>query len=257
MALQISKIIPYFIAGWVPGGRRLCVLCDRRVHRFMPYRNGWAGVPRLICLLDVIGSDPEQFECPRCGGHDRERHLLMYLRELEILPWLAGKAVLHFAPEKRLSRILAGLGMMRYVRCDLYPEREGIERVDMMDISFPDNTFDLVIANHVLEHVDDVERAIAELHRVVRSGGFAVLQTPYSQILQGTWEDRGIVDPAARLQAYGQEDHVRLFGIDIFDRFTRSGFVSSVCTHGQVLEQYDPVRHGVNPREPFFLFRKP
>lgn len=68
----------------------------------MPYRDGSRGVPSLMRVLHMVGSNPEQFECPRCGAHDRERHLLMYMRADGTLPRLRGQAVLHFAPEKRL-----------------------------------------------------------------------------------------------------------------------------------------------------------
>ena len=109
--------------------------------------------------LYMVGSDPDQFECPRCGAHDRERHLLMYMRAEGTLSQLRSKAVLHFAPEKRLSRFIADAGPARYVRADLFPQSPEVERVDMLDMQFDDQSFDCVIANHVLEHVSDVPRA--------------------------------------------------------------------------------------------------
>ena len=74
------KLVRYAFAGWVPGGNRACAACGQRVWRFMPYRDGSRGVPPLIRALDGIGSDVDHFECPRCGAHDRERHLLLYMR---------------------------------------------------------------------------------------------------------------------------------------------------------------------------------
>lgn len=250
------KLVRYAFAGWVPGGRHHCVVCGHVVWRFMPYRSGSGGVPGLMRIMDMIGSDADHFECPRCGAHDRERHLLMYMRASGRLEGLRGKSILHFAPEKRLSRFIRDAQPARYVPCDLFPQSPEVQRVDMLDMQFETGTFDMVIANHVLEHVDDEARALAEIRRVLNPGGFAILQTPYSRRLRRTWQDAGIDDPKSRLQAYGQEDHVRLFGRDIFDRIVAAGFESCVRQHADLLDDVDCVRAGVNAAEPFFLFRK-
>lgn len=223
----------------------------------MPYRSGLQGVPPLMHALDMVGSDIDQFECPRCGAHDRERHLLMYLLASGMLSELREKSVLHFAPEKRLSNLIRETKPAHYVACDLYPQSPDIERVDMLAMPFEAHTFDVVIANHVLEHVDDVDSALREIRRVLKPGGHAILQTPYSRKLRRTWSDPGIDTDEARLQAYGQEDHVRLFGNDIFERFATPFFEPEISQHADLLADYDPIRHGVNPDEPFFLFRKP
>jgi len=256
MVLHPRKLIAYGLAGWIPGGGRRCVVCEHRVWRFMPYRRGMRDVPPLMPALGMVGSDIEQFECPRCGAHDRERHLLLYMKASGVFANLPGASVLHFAPEKRLSPIIAAQGPARHVRCDLYPESPDIQRVDMQAMPFDADGFDLVLANHVLEHVSSPDDALAEVRRVLKPGGYAILQTPYAARLECTWEDPGIATPQARLQAYGQEDHVRLFGRDIFDRFARSGLVDCVGTHATLLPGCDPRAHGVNPLEPFFLFRK-
>lgn len=90
MALQARKLIPYALAGWLPGGRRYCVLCEHKVWRFMPYRRGVRSVSPLMRALDVVGSDVEHFECPRCGSHDRERHLALYMRAVGMFDRLSG-----------------------------------------------------------------------------------------------------------------------------------------------------------------------
>ncbi|MFT3896971.1 MAG: methyltransferase domain-containing protein [Thermomonas sp.] len=251
------KLMRYALAGWLPGGRRRCAMCGHSVWRFMPYRDGARGVPPLMAALDGIGSDVEHFECPRCGAHDRERHLLLYMRASGIFDRIRGARVLHFAPERRLSPRIAAALPAEYVRCDLYPSGPDVRKIDIEAMPFADGAFDLAIANHVLEHVDDERKALGEVARVLAPGGFAILQTPYSAMLHGTWRDPGIDTPEARLQAYGQEDHVRLFGRDIFERFAATGFESHVRAHADLLGDVDPDKAGVNPREPFFLFRKP
>lgn len=239
-------------------GRRECVLCGHRCGGFLPYRGGWRDSPPAMRALDVVGSDLENFECPWCGGHDRERHLLMYLRASGLWDRLSGSSVLHFAPERRLSPLMAAQGPARYLRVDLHPSGAGIERMDIQAITEDDASFDMVIANHVLEHVDDDRRAVAEVARVLRPGGFAVLQVPYSPRLTATFSDPGIDDDRARRQCYGQEDHVRLFARDVFARFAGAGDLQErIATHDGLLHGSDAWRWGVNAAEPFFLFQKP
>jgi hypothetical protein len=255
-AVSALKLIRYALAGWLPGGKCHCAMCDHKVWRFMPYRAGSSCLPRLMCVLDMVGSDPDHFECPHCGSHDRERHLLLYLNVSGLMAELRGKTLLHFAPERRLSRYLRSAQLALYVPCDLVPREAGVQEVDMLDMPYEAAAFDVIVANHVLEHVEDDARAFAEIHRVLRPGGIAILQTPYSSRLHRTWQDAGIDTPQARLQAYGQEDHVRLFGRDIFDRIVAAGFESDVRWHAELLGDVDPIVAGVNAKEPFFLFRK-
>jgi len=206
--------------------------------------------------LDVVGSDVDNFECPRCGAHDRERHLLLYMERTGLLAELAGKVIVHFAPEARLSKRIEQAGPSRYTKCDLFPSGAEVQREDLLAMSFADSSVDLLIANHVLEHVPDDQQAIREVARVLRPGGHAILQTPFSAMLAKTWEDEGIVSAEARNEAYGQEDHVRLFGRDIFSRFEQAGLHSRVQSHAELLADVDPFELGVNPREPFFLYQR-
>lgn len=254
--MQPQKLIANALAGWLPGGNRRCVFCGHRIWRFTPYRLGSRGVPPLMLALGVVGSDVDHFECPRCGSHDRERHLLQYLQASGLAGRLPELEILHFAPEKRLARWIAKQAPRKHLCCDLSPAAPDIERVDMQAMPFEDAGFDLVLANHVLEHVSDLGKALAEVHRVLRPGGHLIAQTPYSPKLSCTWADSGIDTALARLHAYGQEDHVRLFGRDIFGLIEAAGFESKVHRHEELLEKIDAVKTGVNSAEPFFLFRK-
>lgn len=241
----------------VLGSAKLCYACNRRVGRFLPYRGGWKDVPRLIKALDVIGSDVENFSCPRCGAHDRERHLLMYFDRAGMWKEIEGANVLHFAPERVLAARISRARPARYVKADLFPNAADVTREDLTRLSFGDCAFGVVIANHVLEHVADDRAAMKEIFRVLQPGGLAVLQTPYSDKLTRTFEDESIRDEEARLQAFGQEDHVRLYGRDLFSRLQSVGFVSKVLEHDAVLKDYGESLYGVNRREPFICMERP
>ena len=248
--------IQSLLAAYRPPRSKECVLCGSRVAGFLPYRRGSASKPMFMRAMDVVGSDVDNFGCPRCSGHDRERHLLLYLRAAGLFDRITGGDVLHFAPERRLSEFIRAAAPARYIRCDLHPGADDVVRVDLLAVPYPDASFDIVIANHVLEHVADDRKALSEIRRVLKIGGHAILQTPYSSRLHHTWEDPGIDDDSARLQAHGQEDHVRLYGLDIFERIAACGLQSRVRQHDELLADVDARRLGVNPREPFMLFQR-
>ncbi|WP_101048458.1 class I SAM-dependent methyltransferase [Macromonas nakdongensis] len=257
---RILKINPKVIAlglfyRLTPFKRHYCVICKRYSGGFLPYAH--AGVSKLTDALECIGSNVEAFSCPWCGCHDRERHIFMYMTASGFLPDLTGKKILHFAPEKHLSRIIRASSPDEYIGCDLYPHSPDIIKVDMLSMPFKDSQFDLLIANHVLEHVFDADRAIKEITRVIKPGGHAIIQTPFCKKLISTWEDKGIDTEEARLQAYGQNDHVRLFGSDIFQILSTHGLISAVSQHNNILSNTNHKKIGVNPNEPFFLFKKP
>jgi SAM-dependent methyltransferase len=239
------------------GAGCLCCVCGRAVRRFLPYRGSWSGMPPVLADMGVIGSDIENFECPACTCHDRERHLLLYLQASGMLAAMSGARILHLAPERHLKDFIAQAGPDAYTLGDLYPSRDDIRRIDLLDIDCPDASLDFVIANHVLEHVSDDARALREILRVLRPGGHAILQTPYASRLQSKFEDASITDEHARLHAYGQEDHCRLYGADFPDFVASFGFVSKVATHAALLPAIDARRMGVNALEPFLLFAKP
>ncbi len=235
---------------------RCCPLCERHLVRFLPYAGGAVTQQPMMRELGVVGSCLEQFECPWCGASDRERHLWLYMQAADLTKLLSGAAVLHIAPEKRLSEQISALGPDRYVKGDLFPAKDDLEKIDILDTGYLDDAFDFVIANHVMEHVDDDLRAAAEIHRILKPGGHAILQTPYSPRLQHTWQDPGIDSDNARLLAFGQEDHVRLFGRDVFDRLASGGLAPGIRYHHELLGASAGDTNGVNAAEPLFLFTK-
>jgi len=237
--------------------KHFCIICNSRIQFFLPYRNGWKDVPPFIRELDVIGSDVSAFSCPICRCHDRERHLFFYLTASHLLDTISGSNILHIAPEAHIAKIIAANNPAMYIQGDLYPTNEKIHRINIEKTEFPNNYFDFIIANHILEHVSNDTAALQEVRRVLKPGGYVILQTPYSAKLKAVFSDEGIDTDSARLQAYGQEDHVRLYGSNLADFIASFGFKSLVSSHNQLLPHVDPKQTGTNIKEPFFLFRKP
>lgn len=249
--------------GWNSwGARHECYLCHRQFRRFYPYHNGLADVSEFLRRMEVVGSDVVNFGCPYCHANDRERHLFFYFDRLKLWERFAGAAILHFAPERNLSRRIKECAPARYVQADFFPEdlygqNPEIERVDATNIQYAAATFDGVICNHVLEHVPDSRKALSEFYRVLKPGGFAVLQTPFSARLAHTIEDPGINSDELRLAVYGQEDHARLFGRDFFQLIKDAGLVLKLCRHEEVSTLQDARYFGMNPKEDLILAQKP
>lgn len=160
--------------------------------------------------------------CPVCGALERHRLLWLYLvRRTDILR--RHSTILHVAPERALSRQLKRYPNLRYVSTDLL-DAAVMVRADLTRLSFRDGVFDVVLCSHVLEHIVDDVTALAEIYRVVRRGGFAIVHVPLEPSRQHTFEDPSITVPEDRLRVFGQSDHVRRYGRDFPDRVAAAGF---------------------------------
>ncbi|WP_205015453.1 methyltransferase domain-containing protein [Mycolicibacterium hodleri] len=131
------------------------------------------------------------------------------------------KQVLHVAPEPQFQKLLRKRIGAGYLTADLY-DPAAMVTMDVTDIQFPDDSFDVVYCSHVLEHVDDDRQAMREFFRVLKPAGWAILAVPISA--DATIEDASITDPAERLRLFGQVDHVRRYGPDYVDRLRSVGY---------------------------------
>ncbi len=233
-----------------------CCLCERNVDAWLPHPARAQRSPFMV-LMGTVGSDLSVYACPHCSCNDRDRHLWMYMMAAGLPEQLGGARILHLAPELSLEPRLLACKPAEYVRGDLFPARAGIQRVDAESIDFEDGRFDLIVANHLLEHVSHPERALAEFARCLAPGGVLIAQTPYAPSLKHTFEvDAPPSEEFARIY-YGQVDHVRLFGRDIAELFSGAGLVGSLISHTQMLGEFDAIEFGCNRHEPFFAFSKP
>lgn len=173
----------------------------------------------------------ENARCLNCNSLERHRLLWKYLSEKIVNNDGKKIKMLHFAPQRLFLRKFSENPNIDYTPCDLNPEVYEyynimkISKVDVMDIPFPENTFDVVMCNHVLEHVDDYQVAMTELFRVMKKGGWGIFQVPQDYSLETTYEDKSIISPKEREKAFGQFDHVRLFGRDYKNLLAQAGFV--------------------------------
>ena len=259
MKLSIQKIIRLskrYVLLVSPLKTKQCCLYGHKVAGFLAHTGDWKNAPQLMTALRMVDSDIDNFACPVCYYHDRERHQWLYWQAAGVLSRMHGAHILHFAPEPHLAQRIIAQQPAAYIKADLYPNSDDIQKVDLLHMPFTDGQFDFLIANHVMEHVNNVNQALAEIHRVLKPGGWAILQTPYCSTLQHTWEDAGIQSATQRFVAYGQDDHVRLFGQDIFATFESAGFTAHIGTHSMLLKDMPANYYGVNEQESLMLFNK-
>lgn len=187
------------------GNKVTCPCCGHSFSSFASY--GYIKRPNVLCRW--------------CLSLERHRGLWLYLHQRSDI--LERKAkLLHFAPEHQLQELFKSNPNLDYLSADL-DMPTAMVKMDITNIPLPDNTYDVVICNHVLEHVPDDKKAMSELYRILKPGGWAILQTPMSN-LPDTIEDLTITDPRERERLFGQDDHVRTYGMDKKTRLEAVGF---------------------------------
>lgn len=168
------------------------------------------------------GTQRENALAPGTLSLERHRLLWLYLQN-ETDFFTASKKVLHIAPEQCYLKLFRNQKNLDYITADLYSPLADV-KADICDLPFEENTYDVVFCNHVLEHIVDDKKAMSELYRVLKPGGFGIFQIPQDLSLETTYEDFSITSKEERKKHFGQYDHVRIYGKDYFDKLRTAGF---------------------------------
>jgi len=194
-----------------------CPCCARSFTHFLPF----GVIPRPNAM------------CPGCGSLERHRMLWLYLKDRRDF-FIDTLTVLHFAPEDALRAVLSSLPNLDYITADIEPGR-AMREIDITDTPFEANRFDVILCMHVLEHVPDDRKALSELFRILKPGGWAIVQSPIDRQRRETFEDPTVVSPKERERLFGQRDHVRVYGRDYSARLGQAGFDLTVEDYGKRL----------------------
>lgn len=235
------------------GFRYKCPFCGYHARKMLPLGEDF----KIIYEKEIIGCGRRLAKCPKCGSTDKERLVFTYLQTTHFFA-NSNKRVLHMAPEPNLSKCFFKYKFKEYICGDFFaPGYENfypnyVKNINILNIPYCNEYFDAVICNHVLEHVEDDIKGMSEIFRVLRKGGFAILQVPISYKMDRTYEDSSISDPAEREKAFGQRDHLRIYGLDYFDRLKKVGFDVKIFSN---LADEHP-KFGLNKKEKIFICHK-
>lgn len=193
------------------------------------------------------GKQRENALSPGTLSLERHRQMWLYLQN-ETDFFSKNYKVLHIAPEQEFLRKFKKMSNLDYTSADLFSPIVDV-KADILDLPFENESFDIVICNHVLEHIEDDAKAMHELYRVMKRGGWGIFQVPMKTSLTKTYEDFSITDPKERQKHFGQYDHVRWYGMDYFDRLRNAGFSTEPNFYSQKYSQEDIKKYGLMENE--------
>lgn len=207
---MLKEIINWIRKISLKGGNVYCCVCEKKFLTFLP-----------------SGDEPKAHaRCPGCNSIDRQRQLYKLSCDF-IAQNKANTSLLHIAPEFALSERFRKNKRVNYFAIDKfesgYHYPKYVQAMDITDLKFQDNTFDIILCSHVLEHIEQDTLAIQNLLKVLKPTGICYIVVPYFPELATTYHNPNANTDALRLLNYGQSDHVRKYGLDFSERLTSAG----------------------------------
>ena len=228
---SLSGIFMNLAQWYLHGGDTLCVICGKQFRHFLPYG-------RLRARANAL--------CPGCLSLERHRLIQLYLTERTDF-YKRPLKVLHIAPERCFLGLFKKQHGAGYVTADLESPWADV-KMDIHRMPFSDSEFDVILCNHVLEHVEDDLKALSEIKRVLKSDGWAILQVPFfSPVPETTFADDSITDSRERERIFGQNDHVRRYGRDYASRIASSGLRVAEEKFSLAMTESDCRKYGLVP----------
>ena len=207
LLIRLSYIVAPILAFFLKGDKYTDPIDGKNFKTFLPYG---------------YGNQRPNVLSPSSLSLERHRLLWLYLKN-ETDFFMAKKNVLHFAPEQCFLKRFRKLDNITYTTTDLLSPIADV-KADICDLPFEDNSYDVILCNHVLEHIPDDTKAMQELYRVMKPGGYGIFQIPQDLNRDVTFEDDTITDKAERAKIFGQYDHVRVYGKDYFEKLRSIDF---------------------------------
>ncbi len=241
LLIRFSFIVRKPLALIYKGTNTECPVCNKQFKKFLPYGYGNANRDNRLC--------------PNCLSLERHRLLWLYLKEKTDF-FNSKHTVLHIAPEQPFLKSFKNLKNLDYTTADLYSPIVDV-KTDIRNMVFEDNKFDVVICNHVLEHIDEEQKAMSEILRVMKPGAWAILQVPIDYSLEKTFEDSNITSREDRQKYFGQYDHVRLYGKDYPERLRKAGFEVTEDNFVNSFSEEEQEKYRFDKNEIIYFCKKP
>lgn len=229
LSLQFRPLLKW----WYRGTQFTDPIDSSGYRKFLPYGYGKTLRPNALCP----------------GTLSLERHRLLWLYLKQHTSFLTQSlAVLHVAPEQVFYKKFKAIKAWDYVTTDLHSPLADV-KADLCNLPFKDQQFDLIFCNHVLEHIVHDQQAMQELYRVLQKGGTLIAQVPLEESRAKTYEDPSITKPQERAKVFGQYDHVRIYGLDYYDRLQKAGFSIQAVFIQEQLSPQEINRYALPPHE--------
>lgn len=238
MIMTLCRPVTLAFALYHRGTAVQCSCCGGKFKKFLPF--GADKRPNALC--------------PGCFALERHRMIWRYFQERTDL-YTADHKMLHVAPEFIFQRRFKAMKNLNYLSSDLYPT-EAMVKMDITDIEMPDDVFDVIYCSHVFEHIPDDRKAMRELYRVLKPGGWAVLQVPLDPSMPATREGTSEMTPMDRERLLGHHDHQRLYGLDYKDRLEAAGFTVRVDDYALEFSDDERKRLGFRTDEAVYYCTK-
>lgn len=200
----VLRNIHYYL--FYRGHKYHCPICDRQLSQFIPLPSG-------------------DLKCPSCGSLGRDRRLFLHLKSHLI----SSSVILDFSPSRCLFRFLSGYPNISYLATDFDGSFVAQHKFDITHIALDDQSIDLIICYHILEHIDDDITAMKELYRILKTNGICLIQTPFKD--GAIYENPAVLTPMEKVQHFGQKDHVRIYSAEgLTARLESVGFTVKIHT---------------------------
>ena len=242
LLIRLSYLFKAVAPIFYKGNNVECPVCEKSFSKFLSYGSDTAHRENVLCPYDLT----------------LERHRLMWLylnKQSNFFTSPTKLDVLHVAPEQCFHKKFKAQDNLNYLTGDLVSPIADIH-FDLHSIPLEDNKFDVVFCNHVLEHVDDALKCMTELHRVMKPGGWGIMQVPQDHNRAETYEDASITSPEEREKHFWQKDHVRLFGQDYPQWLEKAGFEVEIYDASQQMTPEQFERYRLPNREMLYIARK-
>ncbi len=237
LSLPLGYLLGIFI--WRLYYKAECNICGWQGKSFL---NQDAGCGRII----------KKSICASCESHSRHRLMFIYLNK--IIPKNKIIKILHVSPELSLQKFIQARNNSDYLSIDIDPSM-AMQAENLEKMSFSDNQFDLIICSHVLEHVKNDKLAIAEIFRVTKKNGIAIISVPIDIHRAETYEDENIKSPEDRTKHFWYQDHLRLYGLDFPNKLGSAGFKVNTHYSDRELRKRFMKLHGLVKGQIYFCYK--
>lgn len=254
---RLSKLLPPDYIG----SQYECPLCKSQLAHFLPlpiyYFKELQENQFIHNIFEAENCNLENYSCPVCDASDRDRLYCFYIEKfMKSVMANAKFKVLEIAPSTQLRNYLKKNSQFNYRSADLFMS-DVDDKIDIRNMSiYADGQFDIFICSHVLEHVDDDQRAIRELYRILNKGGWGIIMVPINLSLKEDYENDSLTSESERWKHFGQNDHVRMY--------SKPGFIKKLKEAGFQVKERDVnyfgatefEKYGIHPRSILYTVEK-